>query len=68
MKALDEQQRQPDTVTPAFDERLALLVDREATERGNKRLINRVPSASLRRNTVVEDIDTKAPRRSRRGR
>ena len=32
-KALDEQQRQPDIAALAFDERLALLVDREATER-----------------------------------
>ena len=39
-KALDEQQRQPDITTLAFEERLALLVDREATERDNKRLIH----------------------------
>ena len=32
-KALDEQQRQPDITTLAFEERLALLVNREATER-----------------------------------
>jgi hypothetical protein len=31
-KALDEQQRQPDITMSAFEERLALLVDREATE------------------------------------
>ena len=43
----------------AFEERLALLVDREATERENKRL---VAFASLRQNAVVEDIDMKAPR------
>ena len=43
-KALDEQQRQPDIATLAFEERLALLVDREATERENKRLISRLRS------------------------
>ena len=61
-KALDEQQRQPDIAALAFEERFALLVDREATERENKRLISRLRFASLRQNAVVEDIDTKAPR------
>ena len=61
-KALDEQQRQPDIATLAFEERLALLVDREATERDNKRLISRLRFASLRQNAVVEDIDMKAAR------
>ena len=61
-KALHEQQRQPDIAALAFEERFALLVDREATERENKRLISRLRFASLRQNAVVEDIDTKAPR------
>ena len=52
-KALDEQQRQPDIATLAFEERLALLVDREATERDNKRLVNRLRFAKLRQNAVV---------------
>ena len=61
-KAFDEQQRQPDITALAFEERFALLVDREATERDNKRLVNRLRFAKLRQNAVVEDIDTKAPR------
>ena len=61
-KAFDEQQRQPDIAALAFEERFALLVDREATERENKRLVNRLRFAKLRQNAVVEDIDTKAPR------
>jgi hypothetical protein len=61
-RALDEQQRQPDIAALAFEERLALLVDREATERDNKRLITRLRFASLRQNAVVEDIDIKAAR------
>jgi IstB-like ATP binding protein len=48
--------------TLAFEERLALLVDREATERDNKRLIIRLRFASLRQNAIVEDLDTKAAR------
>ena len=60
--AFDEQQRQPDITALAFEERFALLVDREATERENKRLVNRLRFAKLRQNAIVEDIDTKAPR------
>jgi DNA replication protein DnaC len=61
-KALEEQRRQPDIAALGFEERLALLVDREATERDNKRLVRRLRFASLRQNAVVEDIDTKTPR------
>ena len=61
-KAFDEQQRQPDITVLGFEERFALLVDREATERDNKRLVNRLRFAKLRQNAVVEDIDIKAPR------
>ena len=61
-KALDDQQRQPDTAALGFEERFALLVDREATERDNKRLKTRLRYASLRQNAVIEDVDTKTPR------
>lgn len=61
-KAFEEQQHQPDIAALGFEERFALLVDREATERENKRLVNRLRFAKLRQNAVVEDIDTKAPR------
>ena len=46
----------------SYEERFALLVDREATERDNQRLVTRLRFASLRQNAVVEDVDTKAPR------
>jgi DNA replication protein DnaC len=61
-KALDEQERQSDIAALTFEERFALLVDREATERDNKRLITRLRFASLRQSAVVEDIDMRAPR------
>ena len=61
-KALEEQRRQPDIAALAFEERFALLVDREAIERENKRLVTRLQFASLRQNAVVEDVDMKAPR------
>jgi hypothetical protein len=51
-KGLDEQQRQPDIAALGFDERFALLVDWEATERENKRLVNRLRFAKQRQNAV----------------
>src|SRR5258708_26999716 len=58
-KALEEQRKQPDVAALDFDERLALLVDRETTERENKRLVSRLRFAGLRQNAVVEDVDLK---------
>ena len=39
-KAFDEQRRQPDIAALGFEERLGLMIDREATERDNKRLVD----------------------------
>jgi DNA replication protein DnaC len=61
-KALDDQQRQPDAAALAFEERLGLLIDREVTERENKRLVTRLKFASLRQAAVVEDVDLRTPR------
>jgi len=46
----------------SFEERLALLVDREATERTSRRLKTRLGKARLRHNAAVEDIDFRHPR------
>ena len=40
----------------------AMMIDREAIERENKRLERRLKAASLRQSAIVEDIDHKAPR------
>lgn len=40
-----------------FEERLGLLVDREITERGNRRLQTRLRKAKLRQQACMEDID-----------
>ncbi len=56
-KALEEQRRLPDVAALAFEERLAMLVDREAIDRENKRLVSRLKFAGLRQNAVVEDVD-----------
>ena len=61
-KALEEQRRQPDVAALSFEERLGLLVDREAIERENKRLVSRLKFAGLRQNAIVEDVDMKAAR------
>ena len=61
-KALEEQRQQPDIAALSFEERLALMVDREAIERENKRLVSRLKFASLRQSAVVEDVDMKVSR------
>ena len=61
--ALDEQRRVPSTFdTLGFEERLGLLVDREATERDAKRLTTRLKFAALRQAACVEDLDLRTPR------
>jgi DNA replication protein DnaC len=61
-KALEEQRRQPDVAALTFEERLGLLVDREAVERESKRLASRLKTANLRQDAVIEDLDTRAGR------
>jgi DNA replication protein DnaC len=61
-KALEEQRRQRNLEGLTFEERLGLLVDREAVERESKRLVSRLKYANLRQTAVVEDLDTKAAR------
>jgi IstB-like ATP binding protein len=46
----------------SFDERLGLLVDREAEARDSRRLALRLKAAKLRQEAAVEDIDFRAPR------
>jgi DNA replication protein DnaC len=61
-KALEEQRRQPDIAALAFEERIAMMIDREAIDRENKRLTTRLKFACLRQSAIVEDVDMKAPR------
>lgn len=62
LKALEDQQRMPDIDSLGFEERLALLVDRELTERENRRLSTRLKKAKLRHSCCAEDLDFKASR------
>src|SRR5579859_4143713 len=61
-KALEEQRRSPDLDALSFEERVGLLVDREAAERDTKRLTTRLKFAALRQSACVEDVDLRTPR------
>ena len=61
-KALQEQRRSPDLDALSFEERVGLLVDREAAERDTKRLTTRLKFAALRQSACVEDLDWRTPR------
>jgi hypothetical protein len=50
--SFDDQQRQPDVTALIFEQRLGLMIDREATERENKRLIVRLKFASRYRRCI----------------
>jgi DNA replication protein DnaC len=56
-RALAEQLRANDHGPLSFEERLGLLVDREMTERCDRRLQTRLRLARLRQHACVEDID-----------
>jgi DNA replication protein DnaC len=61
-KALSEQMALPDIDELSFEERLGLLVDREMTEREDRRLTTRLRQAKLKQNACIEDIDFKQSR------
>jgi DNA replication protein DnaC len=62
VQALSEQLEMPDITELSFEERLGLLVDRELTERRQRRFQTRLRQAKLRLSAQVEDIDYRHPR------
>jgi len=56
-RALSEQMDMSDLDPLSFEERLGLLVDREMTERADRRLQYRLRMARLRQSACIEDID-----------
>lgn len=62
LRAYQEQTQIPDCQGLSFEERLGLLIDREITERANRRLATRLRFARLRQEACLEDIDFRAPR------
>ncbi len=61
-KALREQLQNQKATSLSFEERLGLLIDRELTERENRRLVTRLRAAKLRISASIEDIDFRQPR------
>jgi DNA replication protein DnaC len=61
-RALEEQRRHPETADLSFEDRMAMLVEREALERDGKRLAARLRFAGLRQQATPEDIDYRAAR------
>lgn len=61
-RTLEEQMNMPDAGTLSFEERLGLMVDREMTERENRRLQRRLRKAKLREHACMEDIDYRSSR------
>lgn len=61
-RAFEEQLQTPDLEELSFEERLGLLVEREATERTSRQLTARLRRAKLREQAAIEDIDWRARR------
>jgi DNA replication protein DnaC len=62
VRAFEDQQRLPEIDSLTFEERLGLLVDREMTDRENRRMKTRLRKARLRQEAVLEDVDFRHPR------
>lgn len=61
-QALEEQLAQPEIISLSFEQRLGMLVDREADFRENRKLTRRLKEARLKQQACVEDIDFRHPR------
>ncbi|MEN7974045.1 MAG: IS21-like element helper ATPase IstB, partial [Verrucomicrobiota bacterium] len=62
VKALAEQGQMADIDALSFEERLGLLIDREMTEREDRRLQTRLRKARLKQHAAIEDMDYRSPR------
>ena len=60
--AFEEQMQTQDIDQLNFEERMGLLVDREMTERENRRFKTRLRKAKLRQHASVEDVDFRQKR------
>jgi DNA replication protein DnaC len=62
VRALNDQLQTPECANLSFEERLGLLVDREVTDRENRRMAQRLKRARLRQAAAPEDVDFRHPR------
>jgi DNA replication protein DnaC len=60
--AFREQMEQPQMGALSFEERFAMIVDRESNHRENRKLARRLKAARLKMKAAVEDIDYRHPR------
>lgn len=61
-QAYQEQQQQPHITDLSFDERLALLIERQWLWKENRALTTRLTYAHLKLNACLEDLDYRHPR------
>jgi DNA replication protein DnaC len=61
-EGLKEQMSQPLTAELSFEERFALLVDRQWTHKEDRKMKRLLENAKLKINACIEDIDFKTPR------
>jgi DNA replication protein DnaC len=61
-KAFEEQLQMTDRNDFSFEDRLGLLIDREASDKENRRLQSRLRKAQLAQSACVEDLDSSARR------
>jgi len=61
-KIFEEHLHIPDIKELSFEERIGLMIDREITERENRRLTQRLNQAKLKINACIEDLDFKSGR------
>jgi len=66
-RALEEQRRHADAADLGFEDRLAMLVERDASERDTKRLATQLRFAGLRQQATPEEVDHRAARGLDRG-
>ena len=62
IEGLQDQVQHPAIDQMSFEERLGLLVDREMTDRLDRRLKNRLHQARLKQNACLEDVNYQASR------
>lgn len=62
LKAFEEQLAMPEIDSFSFQDRLGLLLDREMTERDNRKYQTRLKTAKLRLKACLEDINYRQPR------
>lgn len=62
LKALKEQLQLDEYQVMTFEERLGLMLDREITERENRRLQTLLRKATLHQQAAIEDLDHHTPR------